>query len=406
MPDIEQTSGRDLTRWSDIHWTAVKGHVRRLQRRIFRAAAHGDVARVKNLQKLLVRSRAVKLLAIRQVTQENDGKHTPGIDGRVCDTPEARLALLQDGLSLHRYQPQPVRRVYIPKANGQRRPLGIPTVLDRFLQQAVLQVLQPRWDRTFSPHSYGFRPHRSAHQAVAQAQQYVADGDGWVVDLDLEKFLETATYCTPHSWCGWKEARVRVQHLDPQAFAAPRPHVHGLELTALDTLQHRLPRDAQPEGGLEHRQVPRRRLLDEAGSQAGGEPDLPRRARGHLLAGEEAVIEPAVNRGRGEAEDLGRPLDGDQLPLGAIRRQRAAGNVPVPAQVPHVRRREALAAGGGPALPIEDPCDDGVRVVHGEPPQERERVFVGPDPRRVRPRQGHRAGGHRAPVPVQREGGP
>jgi RNA-directed DNA polymerase len=79
------------------------------------------------------------------------------------------------------------------------RKLGIPTVLDRFLQQAVLQVLQRDWDRTFSPSSYGFRPHRSAHQAVAQAQQYVAEGSGWVVDLDLEKFLDTATYCTPDS---------------------------------------------------------------------------------------------------------------------------------------------------------------------------------------------------------------
>ena len=81
----------------------------------------------------------------------------------------------------------------IPEPDGGVRKLGIPTTLDRFLQQAVLQVLQRRWDRTFSDNSYGFRPGRSAHQAVAQAQRYIADGHGWVVDLDLEKFLDAAS---------------------------------------------------------------------------------------------------------------------------------------------------------------------------------------------------------------------
>jgi RNA-directed DNA polymerase len=79
--------------------------------------------------------------------------------------------------------------VEIPKPDGGVRKLGIPTVLDRFIQQAVMQVLQKQWDRTFSDSSYGFRPGRSAHQAVAKAQQYIAEGHGWVVDLDLEKFF-------------------------------------------------------------------------------------------------------------------------------------------------------------------------------------------------------------------------
>ena len=127
--------------------------------------------------------------AIRQVKAN---KGSAGIDGKSVDElPGYReLAVIRDQLLNGTYQPQPVKRVEIPKPDGGVRKLGIPTVLDRMVQQAVMQVLQKRWDPTFSDSSYGFRPGRSAHQAVAQAQQHIAGGYGWVVDLDLEKFFD------------------------------------------------------------------------------------------------------------------------------------------------------------------------------------------------------------------------
>jgi RNA-directed DNA polymerase len=119
---------------------------------------------------------------------------SPGVDGMtVHDLPgylKQHWPVIREQLLSGTYTPQPVRRVEIPKPDGGVRKLGIPIVLDRFIQQAVMQVLQDRWDRTFSQHSYGFRPGRSAHQAVEQAQQYVAEGYRFVVDLDLEKFFD------------------------------------------------------------------------------------------------------------------------------------------------------------------------------------------------------------------------
>ncbi len=116
-------------------------------------------------------------------------KGSAGVDGMtVQQLPEylkQHWPAIREQLLSGTYKPQPVRRVEIPKPDGGVRKLGIPTVLDRCIQQAVMQVLQGRWDRTFSDHSYGFRPGRSAHQAVEQAQQYIAEGYRWCVDLDL-----------------------------------------------------------------------------------------------------------------------------------------------------------------------------------------------------------------------------
>jgi RNA-directed DNA polymerase len=133
--------------------------------------------------------------ALRQV---KGNKGSAGVDGitlnQLSDYLKQHWPAIREQLLSGTYEPKPVRRVEIPKPDGGVRKLGIPTVLDRFIQQAVMQVLQRQWDSTFSDHSYGFRPGRSAHQAVAQAQQYIAKGYGWVIDLDLEKFFDRVNH--------------------------------------------------------------------------------------------------------------------------------------------------------------------------------------------------------------------
>jgi RNA-directed DNA polymerase len=143
-----------------------------------------EVCERENCQQALARVRA--------------NKGSAGVDGMTVHELPAFLKqhwpAIREQLLSGTYQPQPVKRVEIPKPDGGMRKLGIPTVLDRFIQQAVMQVLQRRWDRTFSDHSYGFRPGRSAHQAVVAAQQYIGAGYGWVVDLDLEKFFDRVNH--------------------------------------------------------------------------------------------------------------------------------------------------------------------------------------------------------------------
>src|ERR1700747_1917436 len=134
--------------------------------------------------------------ALRQV---RSNKGSAGVDGmtvdKLGDYLKQHWPVIREQLLKGIYEPKPVRRVEIPKPDGGAvRKLGIPPVLDRFIQQAVMQVLQRQWNPTFSQYSYGFRPQRSAHHAVAQAQQYIAQGYGWVIDLDLEKFFDRVNH--------------------------------------------------------------------------------------------------------------------------------------------------------------------------------------------------------------------
>jgi RNA-directed DNA polymerase len=186
-PLIERTEEHPATTWADINWHAVEGHVRRLQERIYRATTQKAWRTVKNLQKLLVRATSMKLLAIRRITQENQGKHTAGIDGVVYDTPKARWQLFHEGLSLTGYRPRPVKRVYIPKQNGTQRPLGIPTGKDRVMQAIVTAALEPEWEARFEANSYGFRPGRCTMDAIEALHNTLSrhGASVWILDADI-----------------------------------------------------------------------------------------------------------------------------------------------------------------------------------------------------------------------------
>ncbi len=179
----------DLPDWDSIDWRTVEDDVRRLRQRIFTASQAGDLKQVRNLQKLMLRSRANTLISVRRVTEVNAGRKTAGIDGRVVLLSGAKAELAH--WAQHRsksWEARPVKRVYIPKANGKRRPLGIPVIVDRVLQACVVNALEPEWEARFEPRSYGFRPGRGCHDAI-EAIFLTAKGASpkrqWVLDADL-----------------------------------------------------------------------------------------------------------------------------------------------------------------------------------------------------------------------------
>jgi RNA-directed DNA polymerase len=183
------TALRPMYQWHTIRWPKIERMVCKLQKRIYRAAQRGDHRQVRRLQKLLLRSHHAKLLAVRQVTQDNRGKKTPGVDGLAALTPPERLALANT-LPLNG-EAAPVRRVYIPKpGTDEQRPLGIPTMADRAKQCVVKYALEPAWEAQFEPNSYGFRPGRSTWDAIGAIYVQINQKPKWVLDADIAKCFD------------------------------------------------------------------------------------------------------------------------------------------------------------------------------------------------------------------------
>jgi len=183
--DWAQLNGKT---WAFLPWSKLEQHVYRLQKRIYRASNRGNVQAVHRLQQLLIRSRSAQLLAVRRVTQDNQGKNTPGIDGVASVTQAERLKMVGDihPKNWKRRKATPVRRVWIPKpGKTEKRPLGIPTMVARAQQALVKQALEPEWEAKFEPNSYGFRPGRSAHEAITAINALVSRKTKYVLDADI-----------------------------------------------------------------------------------------------------------------------------------------------------------------------------------------------------------------------------
>ncbi|MEG4986800.1 group II intron reverse transcriptase/maturase [Microcoleus sp. BR0-C5] len=184
-----------LQSWTDIDWKLALKRVRNLRQRIYRAAQKNQWNMVRSLMKLMLRSYSNLLLSVRRVTQENQGKQTAGIDGQTALTNDERVKLVTQMKEHSLWKVRPTKRVYIPKANGKRRPLGIPTIKDRVAQAIVKNALEPRFEPHFEAHSYGFRPGRSTHDAIAQCFCRMGGGsDTWILDADIKGAFDNISH--------------------------------------------------------------------------------------------------------------------------------------------------------------------------------------------------------------------
>ena len=193
-PEAASASGHPFA--TGIDWHAVEVHVARLQRQLAHAVEQQNRPAIRHYKWLLRHSYHAKLLAIRLVTQENRGRKTPGVDGRIYTTPAQRDSLLQE-VDLQR-RPLPVRRVFIRKKNGKLRPLGIPSVRDRVGQALHKLAMEPEWDVQFEPNSYGFRPQRSTWDAIGQLFTLLAPrrAPQWVIEGDIQGFFDNVHHAT------------------------------------------------------------------------------------------------------------------------------------------------------------------------------------------------------------------
>lgn len=187
--DKSKTSVKTTVEWNKVNWRKLERQVFKLQKRIYKASSRGDLKAVRRLQKTLMRSWSAKCIAVRRVTQDNQGKKTAGVDGVKSLTPVARLALVNQLRLSHKSKP--TRRVWIPKpGTKEKRPLGIPTMYDRALQALVKLALEPEWEAKFEPNSYGFRPGRSCHDAITAIFNAIRYKSKYVLDADIAKCFD------------------------------------------------------------------------------------------------------------------------------------------------------------------------------------------------------------------------
>ncbi|GDZ96383.1 RNA-directed DNA polymerase [Planktothrix agardhii CCAP 1459/11A] len=187
--NISKTQNNLTVEWNEINWRKAERLTFKLQKRIFQASERGDVKAVRKLQKTLINSWSSKCIAVRRVTQDNQGKNTAGVDGVKSLTPKQRMNLA--GRLKLTNKAKPTRRVDIPKPGStETRPLGIPTIDDRALQALVKLALEPEWEAKFEPNSYGFRPGRSCHDAIGAIFLSIRSKPKFVLDADISKCFD------------------------------------------------------------------------------------------------------------------------------------------------------------------------------------------------------------------------